>query len=200
MKYLGVLDITTQRIVAPINQVLDRIIPNIPAAIFILLVGIIFIRLLSHLISFSLRITRLQRSLVDIIVKLIDIALWIFLGIACLQFLGLNNVALAVSGSFAFIVLGISQGGAAMVGDTLSGLGLARDRDFAIGDHIKVIDKKIEGIIEQMDIRRTRIRTLQGKKYIVPNSMIDKSGWVLVARRRDLLAANQKKTKKKGEL
>lgn len=197
MNYLAVFELTSQRVVGPITDVLNQILPNIPAAIFVLCIGILAIRILSHLIGFGLRHTKMPRPLAEITVKLIDIALWIFLGIACLQFLGLNNVALAVSGSFAFVILGISQGGAATVGDIISGVALARDRDFSLGDHIKIIEKNIEGIVEQMDLRRTRIRSMEGKRYILPNSVIDKSGWILVARRRDIALAHQNKTKVK---
>lgn len=197
INYFAILDTTAARATAPINSVIDRILPNIPVAIFVLLVGVLVISVLSRLIQFGLRLTKTPRALVDIIVKLIDVALWIFLGIACLQFLGLNNVALAVSGSFAFVVLGISQGGAATVGDIISGVALARDRDFSVGDQIKLLDKSIEGVIEQMDLRRTRLHTLDGQRYILSNSVIDKSGWILVARRRDLLQARQAKAKVK---
>jgi len=122
----------------------------------------------------------------EVISSLIDIALWVFLAIALLQFLGLNNIALALTGSFAFIVLGLSQGGASAIADGIAGLTLSRDRDFDVGDYIKLGEKSTEGTIEEIDLRRTRLRDSDGKIHIVPNSSIDKSGWILLERHRHL--------------
>lgn len=181
------INLSIENIVTPIINEINKILPNIPAAILIILVGILVIRIASRLIRFGLSLSNLPSSLVDIIVTLIDIALWVFLAIACLQFMGLNNVALAVVGSFSFVVLGISQGLADAVKDVVGGVALARDRDFSIGDHIKTGgDQKIEGVIVEMDLRRTRIRDMDGKLHVLPNAMIDRNSWTMIDRRHEI--------------
>ena len=170
------IDQTSQPIVDSIN----RVIPKIPIAILVLFIGIVVIRLLRLIISSSLSVTKLPKALQDVIVSLSDVALWIFLGIALLQFVGLNSIALAVTGSFAFVVLGLSQGGAAAIADVIAGLTLAKDRDFAVGDYVKIGDRS--GVIEELDLRRTRLRDDKGHMYIIPNASIDKSGWQLIER------------------
>ncbi len=181
------INITFENIAAPVVNELNRILPNIPVAILIVLIGILIIRIASRLIRFGLTLSSLPSSLITIIVTLVDIALWVFLVIACLQLLGLNNVALAVVGSFSFIVLGISQGLADAVKDVVGGVTLARDRDFSIGDHVKVGgDEKIEGVIVEMDLRRTRIRDMSGKLHVFPNALIDRNAWVLIDRRHEI--------------
>ncbi len=173
---------TTQPIINSINHIL----PRIPAAILVLLVGILVLRLLLWLVRFCLGLTRLPKALIDIISSLTHVALWIFLAIAFLQFFGLNSVALAVTGSFAFVVLGISQGGASTVADVIAGLALARDKDFSVGDRISLGYDKTQGVIEKMDIGRTRVREDDGKLHVISNSTIDKNGWVLLEKRQDL--------------
>lgn len=181
------VNVSIENLASPIVSEVNRILPNIPVAILIVLIGILVIRLGSRLIRFALSLSSLPPSLSSIIVTLIDIALWVFLAIACLQFLGLNNVALAVVGSFSFVVLGISQGLADAVKDVVGGVALARDRDFSIGDHIKTGgDQKIEGIIVEMDLRRTRIRDLNGKLHVFPNALIDRNSWMLIDRRHEI--------------
>lgn len=181
------VNISIENLVSPIVGEVNRILPNIPVAILIVLIGILVIRLGSRLIRFALSLSSLPPSFSSIIVTLIDIALWVFLVIACLQFLGLNNVALAVVGSFSFAVLGVSQGLADAVKDVVGGVALARDRDFSIGDHIKTGgDQKIEGIIVEMDLRRTRIRDLNGKLHVFPNALIDRNSWMLIDRRHEI--------------
>lgn len=178
---------TAENLATPIIDEMNRILPNIPVAILIVLIGILVIRVASRLIRLSLTLSSLPSSLVSIIVTLIDIALWVFLVIACLQFLGLNNVALAVVGSFSFVVLGISQGLADAVKDVVGGVALARDRDFSLGDHVKIGgEQKMEGVIVEMDLRRTRIRDLSGKLHVYPNALIDRNSWILIDRRHEI--------------
>lgn len=133
-------------------------------------------------IRFGLSLTKAPRGLQDVIAALVDVALWIFLGIAMLQYLGLNNIALAVTGSFAFIVLGLSQGGAATIADVIAGLALGNDRDFCVGDYVKIGDKSAEGTVEEIDLRRVRLRDHDGHMHVVPNAVIDKAGWILLER------------------
>lgn len=181
------INISPENLASPIIEQINRILPNIPMALMIVLIGILVIRIGSRLIRFGLSLSSLPPSLSSIIVTLIDIALWVFLAIACLQFLGLNNVALAVVGSFSFVVLGISQGLADAVKDIVGGVTLARDRDFSVGDHVKTGgDQKVEGIIVEMDLRRTRIRDLDGKLHVFPNALIDRNSWVLIDRRHEI--------------
>lgn len=178
----------------PIVDGVNKILPHIPTAIFVLLIGILLVRILMHLIRFSLSLSKLPKGLADIIASLTHASLWIFLGIAFLQFLGLSNVALAVTGSFAFVVLGISQGGATTVADVIAGLSLARDRDFSVGDLVRAGEKQTEGVIEKMDIRRTRLRDTAGRLHIIPNADIDKNEWTLIAKRKDLQSEDKLST------
>jgi len=166
----------------PIINSINHILPRIPIAIIVLMLGILAIRVLSYLIRQALSLTSLPRGLQSVISSLTDVALWVFLVIALLQEMGLNNVALALTGSFAFVVLGLSQGGAAAVADVIGGLTLAKDHDFNVGDHIQVIGKIADGVVEAIDLRHTRIRGADGQIHVVPNSVIDKAGWILFER------------------
>lgn len=179
--------VTNQQISEPFIKTVNQILPNIPWAILVLLIGILLIRLIARLVHFGLSFTRLPKGLIDVITTIVDVALWVFLIIAILQFLGLNNIALAVTGSFAFVVLGLSQGGASAIADVLSGLNLARDRDFNVGDHVKAGDKQTEGIIEAIELRRTRVRDKDGHLHILPNANIDKNEWTLLDSKKDLV-------------
>jgi hypothetical protein len=43
-------------------------------------------------------------------------------------------------------------------------------------------DDKLIGVIERIDLRKTRIRTPDGRLHVVPNKQIENSIWVLEAR------------------
>ncbi|MGD9153590.1 MAG: mechanosensitive ion channel family protein [Gammaproteobacteria bacterium] len=86
----------------------------------------------------------------------------------------LQEVGVPVSGVIAF-----GGGGAIIIGwaakDSLSnlagGLMIYFDRPFAVGDWIRSPDKKIEGTVEYIGWRRTRIRTFDKRPLYVPNGI-----------------------------
>ena len=102
--------------------------------------------------------------------------MWGLLLIAVLQILGLSSVALAVTGSFAILLLGFSSGISSTVSDLMAGLQLANDKDFRVGYNKPV------GVIREMDIKKTRILGEDGQLHVVPNSVIEKNEWVVIER------------------
>lgn len=168
------------------------IVPNIPRAGVVLAVGILVIRILSFILMRALGLTKLPKGLIKVTVKILDIALWLLLTIAVLQMLGLSNVAIALSGTFAVLALGFSQGISATVNDTISGLNLARDRHFRIGDRVIAGDRKTEGIIMDLDMRKTRLRSDKGTIHVIPNAQIDKNEYVLLERASEIRAQQGK--------
>ena len=52
-------------------------------------------------------------------------------------------------------------------------LGLIFGHPFEVGDYISCVDKKIEGIVEEITMRHTIIKTLDNKRIIVPNSVMN---------------------------
>jgi small-conductance mechanosensitive channel len=94
----------------------------------------------------------------------------VFVGfIVALMFLGVDLTKLTLFAS----ALGIGVGLAAR--DLLScffgGLMIYLDRPFAVGDWIRSPDQNIEGTVEKIGVRLTRIRTFDQRPLYVPNSI-----------------------------
>ncbi len=168
----------------PVTQWLGGTAPSIPKAILLFIIGFISIKVLSRVLTHALGLAKLPKGMIKVSVKLLDLVLWILLSIALLQLAGLSNVALAMSGAFAVLALAFSQGFSATVGDTISGLNLARDKHFRIGDRVRVgpLDQKIEGVIIDMDTRKSRLKDDSGQIFVVPNSVIDRNSFTLMER------------------
>ncbi len=160
----------------------SSIIPNIPRALIVLLVGYIIIRILAHFMKRILKFTHWPVGLQEIMNTLIRIALWIFLIITVLQVLGLTSVALAITGSFAVLLLGFASGISSTVSDLMAGLQIANDKDFKVGYKVIAGDRKTEGVIREMDVKKTRIVDSDGKLHVIPNSLIEKNEWVVLER------------------
>ena len=110
-----------------------------------------------------------DRATISAVARLSRIVLWAIAGIMILQSLGVS-----VSGLLAFGgVGGIAVGFAArdLLANFLGGLSIFMDRPFAVGDWIRSPDREIEGTVEDVGWRVTRIRTFDQRPLYVPNSV-----------------------------
>ena len=110
-----------------------------------------------------------DRATISAVARLSRIVLWAIAGIMILQSLGVS-----VSGLLAFGgVGGIAVGFAArdLLANFLGGLSIFLDRPFAVGDWIRSPDREIEGTVEDVGWRVTRIRTFDQRPLYVPNSV-----------------------------
>lgn len=105
---------------------------------------------------------------VSAISKLLKASVIITSALVIMQTLGYS-----VSGVLAFGgVGGIAVGFAAkdLLANFFGGLMVYLDRPFAVGDWIRSPDKDIEGVVEHIGWRQTRIRTFDKRPLYVPNS------------------------------
>lgn len=110
-----------------------------------------------------------DRTTADAIAKLLRVSIIITGFLVILQTLGYS-----VSGVLAFGgVGGIAVGFAArdLLANFFGGLMIYMDRPFDVGDWIRSPDKQIEGTVESIGWRLTRIRTFDKRPLYVPNSI-----------------------------
>ena len=153
---------------------------RVPGAILTLVVGWLAIKVIAGLLSRVLKVSKVEPTIVRLGVSAVTAAGWVIVIAAVLQALGLDQVALAVSGSIALIALAVATGAAGTTGDIIAGVFLAGDPDFKVG--YTVTAAGITGAIEQIDLRKTRIRAEDGKLNVVPNKAVETAAWVVVAR------------------
>ena len=101
--------------------------------------------------------------------KLVRLALILTGGLIMLQTLGIS-----ISGVLAFGGIGgIAMGFAAkdLLANFFGGLMIYWDRPFEVGNWIRSPDREIEGVVEDIGWRLTRIRTFEKRAIYVPNSV-----------------------------
>jgi MscS family membrane protein len=101
--------------------------------------------------------------------KLVRASIFITAALVMLQTLGFS-----ISGVLAFGGIGgIAVGFAAkdLLSNFFGGLMVYLDRPFKVGDWIRSPDKEIEGTVEEIGWRQTRIRTFSKRPIYVPNSI-----------------------------
>ena len=90
--------------------------------------------------------------------------------------LALSNLGVNITG----LVAGLGIGGIAIalavqtvLGDLFASLSIALDKPFVIGDALRVDD--VEGTVEQIGIKSTRLRSVSGEQVIIANNDLLKS-------------------------
>lgn len=113
----------------------------------------------------------LDDQLLPILKKGIHAAVWLMAIIV-----GLNNAGYDVGA----LIAGLGIGGLALalaaqdtVANLFGGITIFVDQPFTINDHIKI--NAFEGIIEEVGIRSTRIRTFEGRLVTIPNKVFAES-------------------------
>ena len=122
----------------------------------------------NRLISDEYTAEPMDETTVHALGKLVRLAVIITSVLVILQTLGYS-----ISGVLAFGgVGGIAVGFAAkdLLANFFGGLMIYLDRPFAVGDWIRSPDKEIEGTVEDIGWRQTRIRTFDKRPLYVPNS------------------------------
>ncbi|HWP48845.1 MAG TPA: mechanosensitive ion channel domain-containing protein [Candidatus Limnocylindrales bacterium] len=154
--------------------------PKILGALITLAIGSFLIRILTKFIHRILNSLRISPSIVSLGVSGVTILAWIILISALFQVLGLSQIALAVSGSVALVALAVANAASGTTADIIAGLFLVTDDDFEIGYKVKAAG--VEGVIQRIDIRKTRIMDSEGKLHVIPNKTVEGAEWIVISR------------------
>ena len=84
---------------------------------------------------------------------------------------GMNK--LMAAGGVLAVVGGLASQEA--LGSIVSGLMILAFKPFVIGDVVRCVDNNISGVVEEITLRHTAIRTYENKRVIVPNSVMNNS-------------------------
>jgi MscS family membrane protein len=106
---------------------------------------------------------------IDTLEKLSKVSVFIIWSIFALGSIGLNLNALLAFGGAGGIFVGFA--GRDLLANIFGGLMIYMDKPFAVGDWISSPDREIEGDVEDIGWRQTRILSLEKFPIYVPNSI-----------------------------
>lgn len=104
----------------------------------------------------------------DAIGKLVRISIFITAALMILQTLGFSISGVLAFGGIGGIAVGLAAKD--ILSNFFGGLTIFLDRPFAVGDWIRSPDRDIEGVVEYIGWRLTRIRTFDKRPLYVPNA------------------------------
>ncbi|MEO6077793.1 MAG: mechanosensitive ion channel family protein [Candidatus Andersenbacteria bacterium] len=122
-----------------------------------------------YLILEKVKSTKAKDSMVSgILSGIIKIGLWLTAVVFVLSNFGINVTSLIAGLGIGGIAIALAAQN--VLGDLFSSLAIYFDRPFAIGDFIVVGD--VNGTVQKIGIKTTRIKALSGEEIIIPNKDI----------------------------
>jgi MscS family membrane protein len=109
-----------------------------------------------------------DKATVRAVAQLLRISLWVAAGLGVLQSIGVSISGLLAFGGIGGIAVGFAAKD--LLANFFGGLSIYLDRPFTTGDWIRSPDKNIEGTVEDIGWRLTRIRTFDQRPLYVPNA------------------------------
>lgn len=146
-------------------------VTRIPAALFTLGVGYLIIRVARRVIAGAAKVARVEVAVRSMIVSTTNFVGWILNIAAALSVMQLHQLSLALGGSIALVAMALATGLNSVTQDLLAGIFLLSDGEFKVGVRTKA--GGVEGIVEELTIRKTRIRDDAGNLHTVPNRNVD---------------------------
>ncbi|HID42226.1 MAG TPA: mechanosensitive ion channel family protein [Archaeoglobaceae archaeon] len=139
--------------------------------LLVVIVTMVVAVIVAKAVTLNLRKTLSDKLRKDELEMLIRIAYAVIIGVAIisvLPVLGLNLSGLLVAGGIAGIVIGFAS--QSVVSNFISGLFLMTERPIKIGDAVKIGD--VSGIVEDVHVMSTIIRTFDGVYVRMPNESV----------------------------
>jgi MscS family membrane protein len=118
---------------------------------------------------FDEKVEAKDKTTIDAVSKLLRISVIITATLVILQTLGYSVSGILAFGGIGGIAIGFAAKD--LLANFFGGLIIYLDRPFAIGDWIRSPDRNIEGTVEQIGWRITRIRTFDKRPLYVPNAV-----------------------------
>jgi small-conductance mechanosensitive channel len=111
-------------------------------------------------------------TLAGVCASMVRLAVWTVAILMALDKVGVNLGPLLAGASIVGVAVGF--GAQSLVRDFLSGFFVLAEDQFGVGDVVTVAD--VNGTVEEVNLRVTRVRTFDGTVWFVPNGEIRKVG------------------------
>ena len=154
------------------------ILSKLPAAIFTLAIEALVVKALKLIVGRATKMTQIDPTLGTLLQSMASFAGWVFVLAAATASLGMQQVSLALGGSIALVAMALASSVNSVTQDLLAGVFLIADQDFKVGYTVKT--GNLEGVVESVTIRKTKIRDAEGVLHTVPNRLIDNATYTLL--------------------
>jgi small-conductance mechanosensitive channel len=121
--------------------------------------------------NLNLRIDARVQTLTTVFRSIASVLVWFVAAVTSLQVIGVNIASLITIGSVAGVAVGF--GAQHVVRDFLAGMFIVLEDQFGVGDVVD-IGGDARGTVEELTLRTTRVRDVNGTVWHVPNGQIER--------------------------
>jgi small-conductance mechanosensitive channel len=112
-----------------------------------------------------------SKSSVDVLMFVAQLVIWAVFSLLALDNLGVNITALVAGMGVGGIAIALAV--QTILGDVFASLSITFDKPFVVGDNLQIDD--IEGSVEHIGIKSTRLRSVSGEQIVLANADLLKS-------------------------
>ena len=151
-----------------VDSSLHELLPIIRKVLISSLIAWIFLRFINQIETRLIKQGR-DATTISAVAKLVRAAVIIVVTLAILQTMGFSISGVLAFGGVGGLVVGMAAKD--MLANFFGGLMIYLDRPFKVGNWIRSPDRQIEGTVEHIGWRQTRIRTFDKRPLYIPNSI-----------------------------
>lgn len=125
-----------------------------------------------HVLTFA-RNLKVKPAQYSFLIHLIVAAIYIIgIGLALYMLPPFQSLSLSIFASSGIIAVVVGFASQHALGNVVSGIFITIFRPFSVEDRIKIPGKQVGGVVEEITLRHTVIRTFENKRVVIPNSVI----------------------------
>ena len=159
-------------------------IGNVIASVLVILLGIFTYRVLTHGVPRVLRwrrrtdlldaetVTRIKRqdTAITLVRNALRYVIFIIVALFILSIFVRNPLPATAGATIIAAVIGF--GAQSFLRDVIAGFSIIFEGQYSVGDFIEVQPQGVSGIVEELGLRMTKIRSLSGEVSYIPNGMM----------------------------
>jgi len=159
-------------------------IGNVIASVLVILLGIFTYRVLTHGIPRVLRwrrrtdlldaetVTRIKRqdTAITLIRNALRYVIFVIVALFILSIFVRNPLPATAGATIIAAILGF--GAQSFLRDVIAGFSIIFEGQYSVGDFIEVQPQGVSGIVEELGLRMTKIRSLSGEVSYIPNGVM----------------------------
>ncbi len=141
---------------------------HVLAAMLVLIVGLIVIRLVMNLVKKTLEKSKLEKAAHTLILSLARVVLYLLLGLCGASALGIDVTGVVALASVLTLAISLSLQNA--LTNVIGGFTLLSTHPFHSGDFVEIAGQS--GTVEEISMTYTRLATPDNKRISIPNSAV----------------------------
>ena len=137
-------------------------------AVLILVIGIVIIKLVNKIVKTALNKTKLEKAAHSLILSVVNVALYIILGLIIATKLGIDVTSIVALASVLTLALSLALQN--MVSNVIGGFIILSTTPFHSGDYVEIAGQA--GTVTEINMSYTKLMTPDNKMISIPNSAV----------------------------